>query len=206
VSDPNIFPFEYPDGTHSLRHGPAGYRNYQSFRPWLRDEFDFRCAYCLFREGWCRILSFQLDHFVPQIREPQRATTYSNLIYACPTCNLGKSKKPLPAPLSHMRRESVTVHEDGTIEGHTNEARRTIRVLGLDSLEHVAWRRQMIENIELAWAAQQAGKSDLYREMMGYPAELPDLAHLKAPSNSRPEGVHESAFARRERGALPDVY
>jgi len=30
--------FAYPDA-HDRRHGPAGYVDYQSFKPWLRDEF-----------------------------------------------------------------------------------------------------------------------------------------------------------------------
>ena len=43
-------PFEYPSSPHRRRHGPLGYADYASFRPWLRDEFSFRCVYCLLRE------------------------------------------------------------------------------------------------------------------------------------------------------------
>ena len=39
--------FDYPAPQEKRRHGPSGYRNYESYRPWLRDEFDFRCVYCL---------------------------------------------------------------------------------------------------------------------------------------------------------------
>jgi hypothetical protein len=45
-------PFVYLDRPQLRKHGPAGYTNYQSFKPWLRDEFQFRCAYCLERERW----------------------------------------------------------------------------------------------------------------------------------------------------------
>jgi hypothetical protein len=44
--------FQYPRQAHVRRHGPLGYVNYQSYKPWLRDEFEFRCVYCLWRERW----------------------------------------------------------------------------------------------------------------------------------------------------------
>ncbi len=40
-------PFSYPAGAHVRRHGPQGYAEYANYRPWLRDEFTFRCAYWL---------------------------------------------------------------------------------------------------------------------------------------------------------------
>jgi hypothetical protein len=47
----------------------------------------------------------------------------------------------------------------------------------------------------------------LIGRLMGYPADLPDLSPLRPPGgNSRPDGVGQSHFARRERGELPAVY
>ena len=43
--------FTYPRSRHIRRHGPHGYRDYRSYKPWLRDEFAFRCVYCLWRSG-----------------------------------------------------------------------------------------------------------------------------------------------------------
>ena len=45
-------PFTYPSAPIVRRHDPIGYLDYDSFRPWLRDEFRFRCVYCLRRERW----------------------------------------------------------------------------------------------------------------------------------------------------------
>lgn len=61
-------PFLYPSSIHSRRHGPAGYQNYESFKEWLRDEFSFRCVYCLFRERWYPngSMSFSIDHVIPR--------------------------------------------------------------------------------------------------------------------------------------------
>jgi hypothetical protein len=42
--------FRYPAAPHARRHGPQGYADAESYRPWLRDEFAFRCIYSLFRE------------------------------------------------------------------------------------------------------------------------------------------------------------
>ncbi len=42
--------FTYPPPVTERRHGPGGYVDYGSYRPWLRDEFVFRCVYCLNRD------------------------------------------------------------------------------------------------------------------------------------------------------------
>ncbi|MEX0819011.1 MAG: hypothetical protein WD070_05450 [Pirellulaceae bacterium] len=57
-------PFLYPTRPHIRRHGPV-YTAYESYRPWLRDEFSFRCVYCLKREQWGVVRgTFDIDHFV----------------------------------------------------------------------------------------------------------------------------------------------
>ena len=63
--------FEYPISPHVRRHGPAGYKDYNSFRDWLRDEFTFRCVYCLHREQWgSRGVAFHIEHFIPSVTDP----------------------------------------------------------------------------------------------------------------------------------------
>jgi hypothetical protein len=44
--------FTYPDAEHVRRHGPQGYIDDEHYKPWLRDEFTFRCQYCRCREVW----------------------------------------------------------------------------------------------------------------------------------------------------------
>src|SRR6266702_8310460 len=59
-------PFIYPSATHVRRHGPAGYADHAGYRPWLRDEFSFRCVYCLLREQWGQMRGgHAIDHFLP---------------------------------------------------------------------------------------------------------------------------------------------
>jgi 5-methylcytosine-specific restriction endonuclease McrA len=84
----------YPLTAHQRRHAPAGYKNYQDFKPWLRDEFLFRCVYCLERERWYpnRADSFSVDHVQPKSRVPERLFDYSNLVYTCSRCNSSKQE------------------------------------------------------------------------------------------------------------------
>ena len=75
--------FVYPSTTHHRRHEPFGYESYPSYKPWLRDEFTFRCVYCLTREAWARgLTTFNLYHFLPVAHNPDLAVDYGNLLYA----------------------------------------------------------------------------------------------------------------------------
>lgn len=198
-----MMPFSYPESPHVHCHGPSGYKTYKSFRPWLRDEFLFRCVYCLKREQWSLVQSlYSLDHFLPQARFPKAALDYENLLYACITCNSAKGEEVVPNPCNCMLRGQVIVHEDGSIKGTGNDSRRLIRKLGLDDPEYREFRRLLIDIVALA----QIHKPDLLRRLIKYPDELPDLSTLRPPSNCRPQGVRQSCYARRARGELPETY
>jgi hypothetical protein len=126
-------PFRYPAAPQVRRHGPCGYADVESYRPWLHDEFAFRCGYCLFREQWGRVKAgFALDHFLPVSVHPEHQGNYDNLVYACVACNQSKGAALLPDPTQVLVDGAVRVQDDGRIEGATREARRLIRLLGLD--------------------------------------------------------------------------
>jgi hypothetical protein len=73
--------FTYPADPHVRRHGPQGYASIGSYRPWLRDEFSFRCVYCLLREQWSLLPGmFDIDHFRPVVHHADLALTYDNLL------------------------------------------------------------------------------------------------------------------------------
>lgn len=197
-------PFEYPATVHIHRHGPSGYADYESYRPWLRDEFAFRCVYCLRREAWGpRRAQYHIDHFAPVAHSPELTTTYDNLRYACSTCNSKKRDQLLPDPLVTLLSGAVAVDENGQVTGQTPEAKRLILLLELDGDEETTYRWLMIESIRLAEEFNQ----DLHRQLLGFPADLPDLSGLRPPGgNTRSEGVGESHAARRERAELPATY
>ena len=61
-----MVPFDYPAEPHQRRHGPQGYGSRESYRPWLRDEFAFRCVYRLNWELWQNSVGkFAVEHFLP---------------------------------------------------------------------------------------------------------------------------------------------
>lgn len=202
-------PFQYRESDHEWRHGPEGYDNYESYRRWLRDEFDYRCAYCLFREAWVPTLSMTLDHFVAKVHDSSQAKVYENLRYACPSCNSRKSSKRLPCPLEALRAGAVEVLEDGTIVGKSLAARKLIKELGLDAPDYNQLRQDWLQIVALAKehrADRHGPFAGLYQRLMGYPNDVPNLSRSKPPRNSRPAGVSKSAFARRQRRELPEIY
>ncbi len=195
-------PFEYPSAPHVRRHGPKGYSDYSRFRPWLRDEFSFRCVYCLRREQWGLATGFfNIDHFLAVAHHPGLFTDYDNLLYACAGCNFAKGDRAIPDPLVGLTSTKVRVARDGTIQTDDPETARLIELMGLDGPDYTRFRKLFIDIVALA---QQ--QPDLFQRLMGYPDELPNLRRCRPSGNSRRAGVEQSAFARRERGDLPKTY
>lgn len=196
-------PFVYPPPLHSRRHGPIGYADASSYQPWLRDEFCFRCVFCLRREQWDRCIALQVDHFQPLANHPEKHSEYDNLIYACARCNGAKGSQGIDDPTQQLTGDTVIVSTDGTLIGKTDAVQRLIRQLRLDSIEMNYFRRLWIETVTLA----MIHNITLYRDLMGFPESLPDLARLRPPGgNSRPNGVDTCYYSQRERGKLPEIY
>jgi hypothetical protein len=198
------YPFTYPAVPHIRRHGPVGYADYAAYRPWLRDEFSFRCVYCLTREQWGRVGGlFDVEHSHAIANHPDRASDYDNLVYACTTCNLAKQALEIPDPLTVLTSASVLVSEDGRLHTETAEAACLIEILGLDSEDAVEFRMTWIGIVALLGNCDP----DLYRKLMGFPTDLPDLQQLRPPGgNIRPGGISASFHAKRQRGELPETY
>jgi len=195
--------FDYPEPRAERIHGPMGYSSYDSFRPWLRDEFTFRCIYCLKREAWGQVTGdFELDHFEPQSLVPERSFDYFNLVYSCRRCNHVKLDRQVEDPLTTLSSGHIIVLPDGRISSKRFETQRLIRQLDLNSPMLVKWRIMWMRIIDLA----SERDSILYHQLTGFPDDLPNLRRLKPPSNSRPEGIEISWHAKRQRGQLPDAY
>jgi len=194
--------FDYPAAREHRRHGPHGYKNYEKYRPWLRDEFSFRCVYCLWRERWSLARgAFHIDHFAPQSLQPDTACDYENLVYACHSCNLGKSDRNIPDPFTTMTASRVRTLPDGTIEGLDSESRALVAAMNLNDRGYVAQRIRMMRIIDLSRNDPAALEMEL-----GFPDDLPDLHRRKPPGNTRPEGIAECFHARAKRGELPELY
>lgn len=196
-------PFAYPIKPHIRKHGPLGYQDYESYREWLRDEFTFRCVFCLKREQWDILdANWSLDHFMPQSIYPGKILEYSNLLYACRSCNSAKSAQIVPNPSLVSFGDCVRVNNDGTITALTPDGENLIRALRLDSPRRNRYRSMIIGTIQ---SLAQHNMS-LFTEWMRYPDNLPNLSTLRCKGNTRPEGVKDSYHEQRKRGKLPEIY
>lgn len=196
--------FDYPAHPLERKHCPLGYANYASFRPWLRDEFSFRCIYCLIREQWGRVTGeFDVDHFVAQATDPDQVTAYDNLVYSCSRCNLIKSAQKVPDPMAALIVGNLQIQPDGSLEYYSDDAESLILKLDLNSPQMISWRLLWIRIIELA----RDHDATLHERLMGFPDDLPNLGRLKPPEgNDRPGGIANCYFALAARGELPSTY
>ena len=196
--------FEYPTEPHARRHGPEGYQDHASYRHWLRDEFTFRCVYCLTRERWYdRAATFNIEHFIPVAVNPLGKCEYTNLLYACATCNNAKRDiLGVPDPCHIAFSNCVRVRSDGRIESLNDEGEALVEKLRLNSDQNIRFRSLWMRTLE----ALKATHPDLYEEYMGFPNELPDLRAKRVPGNTKPDAAENCYFAQRERGELPATY
>jgi hypothetical protein len=204
-------PFTYAESPHVRKHGPSGYAAYQSYKDWLRDEFAFRCVYCLERERWYPNghASFGVDHVKPKGNPEYEhlVCEYSNLVYACNRCNSAKDSLVLIDPCATPFAQHLLVQEDGEIEALTDEGRDLINYLGLDLIGPTRVRLAKIRILKLyrRYPNDQEVR-ELYLDAFGFPLDLPDLAAHTRAENDRPGSVKLSYYALRGEGKLPQVY
>lgn len=201
MTSPFPSPFAYPTQRYRRRHAPRGYKKYRQYRPWLRDEFSFRCVYCLKRETWNpQRKEWHLDHFVPQAECAAKRNDYDNLVYSCASCNLTKSNSRVPDPCQVAYGEYVQVNEEGKISWRGKNGQRLIRELGLDNEDYTGMRRKFLK---LHRAAQE--DPDLMREFFGYPDNLPDLT-LENPPDGNDNKASETQSYHARRNDLPGYF
>ncbi len=195
-------PFCYPVKPHTRKHGPTGYKHWGDYRDWLRDEFDFRCVFCLRREVWDeRRAQFAVEHLVPRKHAPDRALDYTNLVYACSSCNSAKSVNPAPDPCVHAYGKIMRVESTGEIRPLNAEGRRLIRAAWLDDEKTTRWRELWI-GILRSWKKYEP---DRYRAMLAFPDDLPDLTARIPPGGNTKTGSEKNCRCQQRRiGTLPD--
>lgn len=201
----------YPPDPHIRKHGPSGFVKYQSFKPWLRDEFSFRCIYCLEREQWYPNghQAFGVDHAKPKGDHLFAALEcdYNNLLYACNRCNSAKGSAELMDPTKTAFGDHITIDIDGQIRGLSRDGRFLISVLRLDDEWVTQTRRTYLQIASLY--QRYTGDPDvaeLYFDAFGFPPDLPDLTVLRPPNNDRPAGLEQCYWVLHSRNALDRVY
>jgi hypothetical protein len=202
--------FQYPMLVHVRRHGPLGYLNYQSYKPWLRDEFQFRCVYCLWRERWHSVGedAFGVEHLQPRAEAPDRIGDYDNLVYACCRCNSMKVDAPcILNPCEQAYGLHLEVLPDGAIQGLTAQGRELIEICQLARPRITQARQRLLTLFRVLQESQDPRAAGLLQHYFGFPSNLPMLSHYHPPGgNSRPDGIAQSCHAQARRGELPAVY
>jgi hypothetical protein len=204
-------PFTYPDAPHARKHGPTGYSDYKRYKPWLRDDFIFRCVYCLERELWYPSGkdAFGVEHVLPK-SDPAYAAlecAYDNLVYACNRCNSVKGKCVLLDPCAAALGQHLRVASDGRMTALTPEGKYLINRLGLDRKQRRKVRNRFLRILRLY--QKQPNDPDVrefYFDYFAYPDDLPNLDRLEPETNTRPEGMPECYFRQRQEGRLPADY
>jgi HNH endonuclease len=196
--------YQFDEGIHIRRHGPAGYGSYASYRDWLRDEFLFRCVYCLHREKWEKVASsFHVEHCVPIAEARGRRCDYSNLLYACQTCNYAKKDVlGIPDPCEVSFRDCLQILPDGRFKALNANGEKLVQCLQLNSEANAEYRFRWMNILRHLETTNPV----LYRELMSFPCDLPDLRKKQVPINTKSESVENCFFVLRERGELPSTY
>ncbi len=126
--------------------------DYLEYRdPYLRPDFEYRCAYCLTHEHYFLDgEAGEVDHHRP-LHPPEGLgkgfshlrNVYENLYWSCPRCNLYKGNRwPTDAqyvagerfldPCAEDHEAHWDTHPDGTVSARTPTGRYTIRNIRLD--------------------------------------------------------------------------
>ncbi len=201
--------FHYPPA-RPRRHGPRGYAEYQFYKPWVRDEFEFRCVYCLWREPWEAngANGFGVEHVQPQATAPEQRLDYDNLVYACNTCNSTRRDVPITIDLvSDSAGQHLQVLGDGTVQSLSPTGQDVIELCRLNRPLLVAARRRILNLIAILSRSPAPEAREALHNFLALPADLPNLAALRPPDgNARPEGIAASSLERRRRGEQGEIY
>jgi hypothetical protein len=133
----------------SHRTNPPTFARYGQFKPYVREDFHYCCAYCVSHEAHVgELWAMTLDHFKPKKHFAKLAVTYRNLYYACCRCNTYKGDTwPTPADRRKGRR-----FIDACLEHHMDHIAYVdgkavgLTTAGEYSVEHLRLNRRALMN------------------------------------------------------------
>jgi 5-methylcytosine-specific restriction endonuclease McrA len=118
---------------------PAGLR-YAEYRPFLRRDFFYSCAYCTICESEATTIAFTIDHYEPQSSRPDLTNEYSNLMYSCITCNVYKGDlapppKALASGVRHFRPDHDARSDHFELNGVRLNPKSPIGEFSIETIE-----------------------------------------------------------------------
>jgi HNH endonuclease len=75
---------------------------YNDYKPVLRKDFVYSCAYCTMTEAEAQGVRLVIDHYEPAVSNPELINVYKNLMYACDECNSRKGDAS-PHPIAREK-------------------------------------------------------------------------------------------------------
>ena len=131
------------------------FKNAARFKPWLRRDFRYQCAYCEITERYRRGSdSFGVDHFQPKKIFPELEFQYPNLYYCCNSCNRYKGVRwPRPEELAAGFKfadpcegdpydEHLTEQPNGYVRAETPAGQYMLDILRLNRDELIRFRNR----------------------------------------------------------------
>jgi hypothetical protein len=120
---------------------PAGLP-YREYKPYLRDDFWYSCAYCTMTEHEAQAIRFVIDHYEPQVSRPELINEYTNLMYSCDECNDRKGDRDPPAEARALGHRILKIDADvrsehfrldgNRVEGISNVGKYTVDAVDLN--------------------------------------------------------------------------
>jgi HNH endonuclease len=135
--------FHYPKTIHNRTLAPRPFVNYQTYKKYLRIEFKATCVYCRMPDRFSEKNYYAVEHYKPKKKFPELKAEYSNLFYACGTCNTWKGEFwPsdeqiaanifVPNPCDYRMYDHLRSHSNGTVTAATQAGKWTVDLLCLN--------------------------------------------------------------------------
>lgn len=187
--------FSFPAKKHRRTERPEKFDRYPKFKPALRREFKAKCIYCGMPDFLRGPDNFGVEHFKPKVPFTDLICEYTNLFYACNTCNRRKgnywpnaeqSKKQefYLNPCAHKMGDNFRFAGPKVVSD-TETGKWVIKRLQLNDNLAVAQRSAHIK-LEQAWESEIAVHEETLRECgraiikaRGNAQKLPELLAIQ---------------------------
>lgn len=109
-------------------------------------------------------------------------------------------------PCSQSLAKHLRIGQSGKIEALSRTGERLLEVLRPNATVRVEFRKKLLRLARRLARLPKFEQREIVPEWFGYPDNLPDLAKLRPPKNTRPGGVRASHFELNEADELPTYY
>lgn len=149
-------PFKYPIERHSRTQRPRRFKNYKTYKKFLRVEFSRKCVYCRQPDSSAPNLNFGVDHYRPSSRSEFAGLKYeyTNLYYCCGSCNCHKNNYWPDDEIAgmyvvnpcdfRMADHMFFDGSNGVVVSGSDYGRFTIEILQLNNKELTAYRKGLL--------------------------------------------------------------